>query len=97
MHESKWIWVVFDTSQYQKYYRDVHDLLAMPPGWVFRYNYRDTHMSGDALQKAASDATKPILLSSFTLRRKCPMQESTTRASFQRVTSQSGLWLPAQE
>lgn len=60
MHESKWIWVVFDTSQYQKYYRDVHDLLAMPRGWVFRYNYRETQMSVDALRSAASDGTKPI-------------------------------------
>jgi hypothetical protein len=60
MRKANWMWVVFDTSQYQKYYRDVHDLLALPPGWVLRYNYGETQMSAEALQMAEACGTEAV-------------------------------------
>jgi hypothetical protein len=45
-------WVIFDTSTKPDYYRDVHNLLALPPGATIRYDYRENHLSAAALEEA---------------------------------------------
>lgn len=45
-------WVIFDTSTKRDYYQDVHNLLAMPPGSILRYDYRSNHISDAALREA---------------------------------------------
>jgi|HubBroStandDraft_6_1064221.scaffolds.fasta_scaffold09771_3 hypothetical protein len=55
-------WVIFDTSQYPAYYRDVHDLLAAPVGHVLRYQYADAWLSPKAQQFVTSGTQLPILL-----------------------------------
>ncbi len=46
-------WVIFDTaatSNRPAYYKDVHDLLALPVGAMCRYNYRRDYLSAAALR-----------------------------------------------
>jgi hypothetical protein len=45
-------WVIFDTSTKRDYYRDVHNLLALPPGYTIRYDYNVRHISAPALEEA---------------------------------------------
>jgi|GEM_PF-3484908 len=45
-------WVIFDTSTKRDYYRDVHNLLALPPGSTYRYDYNERHLSAAALEEA---------------------------------------------
>jgi hypothetical protein len=45
-------WVIFDTSTKRAYYRDVHNLLALPPGATIRYDYNEVHLSAAALAEA---------------------------------------------
>ncbi len=45
-------WVIFDTSTKRDYYRDVHNLLALPPGATIRYDYNEVHLSAAALAEA---------------------------------------------
>jgi hypothetical protein len=42
-------WVIFDTSTKRDYYRDVHNILAMPAGSIYRYDYRTKYFSPSAL------------------------------------------------
>lgn len=55
-----WFWVVFDTSQYAKYYGDVHDLLALPAGTTLKYDYAETEFSSSALHRVP-DPGAPVL------------------------------------
>jgi hypothetical protein len=45
-------WVIFDTSTKRDYYRDVHNLLALPAGATIRYDYNENHLSVAALEEA---------------------------------------------
>lgn len=45
-------WVIFDTSTKRDYYRDVHNLLALPPGSTIRYDYNERHLSAAAIEEA---------------------------------------------
>lgn len=42
-------WVIFDTSTRREYYRDVHNVLAMPAGSIIPYDYRTKYFSPSAL------------------------------------------------
>lgn len=54
-------WVIFDTSTKRDYYRDVHNLLALPPGGTIRYDYHRVHLSQSAVAQADADpAARPI-------------------------------------
>src|SRR5215472_14946123 len=55
---------MFDTSQYQKYYRDVHDVLAAPKNWILRYNYDEKYLTDGAIALVENSAAKrvPVLL-----------------------------------
>ncbi len=55
-------WVVFDTSQYPAYYRDVHDLIAAPRRFVLRYQYREELLSDSARTLALKQKSLPVLL-----------------------------------
>jgi len=54
-------WVIFDTSQYPAYYRDVHDLIAAPKGYVLRYQYRDALLAESAWEHVQANRELPIL------------------------------------
>ncbi len=45
-------WVIFDTSTKRDYYRDVHNLLALPSGSMLRYDYNEKHLSLAAVEEA---------------------------------------------
>jgi hypothetical protein len=49
-------WVIFDTSTKRDYYRDVHNLLALPPGGTIRYDYHQVHLSDGAIERAKEDS-----------------------------------------
>jgi hypothetical protein len=57
-------WVIFDTSTKRDYYRDVHNILALPPGATIRYDYGEKDMSTAAVDaaKRAGIAGNPVLL-----------------------------------
>jgi len=56
-------WVIFDTSTKRDYYRDVHNLLALPPGSMIRYDYNERHLSAAALEEAKKgDASAKVLV-----------------------------------
>lgn len=57
-------WVIFDTSTKRDYYRDVHNILALPIGTTIRYDYNDVHFSAEALAAAQNPNTagQPVLL-----------------------------------
>ena len=55
-------WVVFDTSQYQKYYQDVHNVVAAPSGHILRYEYREPLLTPRALELARAGPNLPVLL-----------------------------------
>jgi hypothetical protein len=57
-------WVIFATSTKRDYYRDVHNLLALPPGATIRYDYNQNHLSTAALSEARKSAivTKKVLV-----------------------------------
>src|SRR5271167_4008546 len=59
--KAKRLWVIFDTSQYPAYYRDVHDLLAAPRGFVMRYQYREELLSNTAINFGVKNHPVPIL------------------------------------
>jgi hypothetical protein len=47
-------WVIFDTCSRAVYYRDVHNILALPSGATITYNYRSELLSDDARRLADS-------------------------------------------
>jgi hypothetical protein len=52
------LFVIFDTSTHSRYYSDVHELMALPPGAVIRYEYKRylcTHDASTALDKILDD------------------------------------------
>ncbi len=55
-------WVIFDTCQYQNYYRDVHDVLACPAGTIRRYEYRRDLLSDDAVHLSTKRQRREVLL-----------------------------------
>jgi hypothetical protein len=57
--ESREFWVIFDTCTRAEYYRDAHNLLALPKGAVMRYEYRDIYLSDRALRLALNDTSAP--------------------------------------
>jgi hypothetical protein len=59
---SKWFWIVFDTSQYMDYYKDVHNLLAQPSGSSLRYDYKLSLLSEDAIKRVKGNVKAPVLL-----------------------------------
>ncbi len=52
--QQEFFWVIFDTSTRPQYYQDVHNILALPEGFVYRYDYRTSQMSPSAVQAATS-------------------------------------------
>jgi hypothetical protein len=56
-------WVIFDTSTKRDYYRDVHNLLALPPKATIRYDYNQMHVSAAAIEEAkkSSFSTKVLV------------------------------------
>lgn len=54
-------WVIFDTSQYPDYYRDVHNLISYPPLATMRYDYKEKYLSASAIELARSTEPTPIL------------------------------------
>jgi hypothetical protein len=56
-------WVLFDIATLPPYYRDVHTLLASPPGALMRYDYRDPYLTDDAIAAVtqSSVAGDPVL------------------------------------
>jgi hypothetical protein len=55
-------WVVFDTSQLADYYKDVHNLLALPKGATMRYDYKEKYLSAAAREHVQCRDVLPILL-----------------------------------
>jgi hypothetical protein len=57
-------WVIFDTSTKRDYYRDVHNLLALPPSSTIRYDYRENLFSAAAVAEArkGNASAKKVLL-----------------------------------
>jgi hypothetical protein len=53
-------WVIFDTSQFRGYYKDVHNLLAMPRGATMRYNY-EVGLLTKAAREFVAVPIRPIL------------------------------------
>jgi hypothetical protein len=60
MKHDSLFWVVFDTSQFQKYYRDVHDVLAAPKEWILRYDYDEKLLTPGAITFAEQSSAKKI-------------------------------------
>jgi hypothetical protein len=59
-------WVMFDTSTRRDYYRDVHNLLALPPGSTLRYDYGEYHVSSAAKEEAEKgDASSKMVLIAY--------------------------------
>ena len=56
---SESFWIVFDTSTKPDYYADVHNLLALPAGWIIRYNYRRALLSLTAEDAVFGSAPQP--------------------------------------
>jgi hypothetical protein len=48
-------WVFFDTATRPEYYQDVHKVLALPPGALVEYDYRDARMGEAAIAAAKRD------------------------------------------
>jgi hypothetical protein len=51
-------WIIFDTSTKRDYYRDVHNLLALPPGGTIRYDYNKVHLTDGAIERAKETTNK---------------------------------------
>src|SRR5579871_3225422 len=58
---SDWFWIIFDTSQLMDYYRDVHNLLALPAGATMRYDYKQKYLSEEAIRRANSNDSASVL------------------------------------
>jgi hypothetical protein len=59
-------WTIFDTSTKRDYYRDVHNLLALPPGTTIRYDYNEGLLSADAIAEAGKgDAAETKVLVAY--------------------------------
>ena len=52
-------WIIFDTCTRPEYYRDVHNLLALPYGSTISYDYRDKYLSLTAKTAASNPETAP--------------------------------------
>lgn len=52
-------WVIFDTCTKPDYYADVHKLLALPQGWVLRYDYRRKYLDDRADAAIFGEAGQP--------------------------------------
>lgn len=59
MHDNAF-WIIFDTSTHRAYYKDVHNLLALPRLATLRYNYREALITEDAISLVAS-SKRPVL------------------------------------
>ena len=54
-------WVIFDTCSKPDYYLDVHNLIALPQGWILRYGYRRQLLTGRAEEVIFGSAQQPSL------------------------------------
>jgi hypothetical protein len=54
------LWVIFDTCTQQKYYQDVHNLLALPRGAIILYTYRRTQLSDEAMKVASTSSVASL-------------------------------------
>lgn len=52
-------WVVFDSCTRSEYYGDLHKLLASPPGWVLRYDYKEKWLSEETAKAIRFDKELP--------------------------------------
>jgi len=55
-------WVIFDTCTRLEYYKDVHNLLALPRGATIRYEYRKRWLSQEAVDAAVNPGIAPSLI-----------------------------------
>jgi hypothetical protein len=53
-------WVIFDTCARPAYYLDVHNILALPRGYIYRYNYKKSQISDAAWTHATKFAEAPV-------------------------------------
>ena len=60
--QQEFFWIIFDTCTRPQYYQDVHNILALPEGSIYRYEYRVSHMSPLAIQAATSQMQGKALL-----------------------------------
>jgi len=59
---SDWYWIVFDTSEYGKYYGDVHNIIALPPGATYRYDYGVRQITQGALGRVADPKARALFV-----------------------------------
>ena len=52
-------WIFFDTSTVAAYYLDVHNILSLPSGFIYRYNYRKTHLTDKVLALLHDSENQP--------------------------------------
>jgi hypothetical protein len=52
-------WVIFDTCQLSSYYQDLHNLLALPPGAIIRYDYRAKYIADSAIPTVKGNGVAP--------------------------------------
>jgi hypothetical protein len=57
--EGAGFWVIFDTCTRPDYYADVHKLIALPPGWILRYDYRRKYLGQQAEEAIFGNAYQP--------------------------------------
>lgn len=57
--DTKRFWVIFDTCTKPMYYRDLHNLVALPEGATLRYEYRATWLTADALKATGDENLRP--------------------------------------
>lgn len=84
-------WVIFDTSTKRDYYRDVHNLLALPRGSIIRYDYNAQHLSAAALEEASKrDTSTKRVLVAYAQRRSFKKGDPDPRGP---IAYEQGLWV----
>lgn len=84
-------WVIFDTSTRRDYYRDVHNLLALPPGSTIRYDYNERHLSAAAAAEAKkSDACTTTVLVAYAQSKRFKKGDADPDGA---LAYEEGLWI----
>jgi len=84
-------WVIFDTSTRRDYYRDVHNLLALPPGSTIRYDYGEYHLSKAAVKEAKkANAASPRVLVAYAQSKSFSKGGADPRGA---IAYDQGLWI----
>ena len=52
------IWLIFDICTVPDYYADPLNILALPKGWVYVYDYAETQFSVPALELARATSNQ---------------------------------------